>query len=113
LRAAVNAYHAEHTLSVVPKITLPPKAEGHHRWLTRNEAARPLSETMINLLRARRCRRSMVEDQLHHQASERCPRFRRQLQPCGRAAGVVRQAAPEQIYLMLRARSSIVSVPFP
>ena len=42
LRAAVNAYHAEHTLSVVPKITLPPKAEGRHRWLTRNEAARPL-----------------------------------------------------------------------
>ena len=25
LRAAVNAYHAEHTLSVVPKITLPPR----------------------------------------------------------------------------------------
>jgi integrase len=42
LRAAVNVYHAEHTLSVVPKITLPPKAEGRHRWLTRNEAARLL-----------------------------------------------------------------------
>lgn len=42
LRAAVNAYHAEHTLSVVPKITLPRKAEGRHRWLTRNEAARLL-----------------------------------------------------------------------
>lgn len=42
-RAAINAYHAEHTLSVVPKITLPPKAEGRHRWLTRNEAARLLS----------------------------------------------------------------------
>jgi integrase len=42
LRAAVNAYHAEHTLSVVPKITPPPKAEGRHRWLTRNEAARLL-----------------------------------------------------------------------
>jgi integrase len=27
---------------VVPKITLPPKAEGRHRWLTRNEAARLL-----------------------------------------------------------------------
>jgi hypothetical protein len=38
----VNAYHAEHTLSIVPKITLPPKAEGRHRWLTRNEAARLL-----------------------------------------------------------------------
>jgi len=43
LRAAVNRYHAEHTLNVVPKITLPPKAEGRHRWLTRNEAARLLS----------------------------------------------------------------------
>jgi len=42
LRAAINAYHAEHTLSVVPKITLPAKAEGRHRWLTRNEAARLL-----------------------------------------------------------------------
>jgi integrase len=42
LRAAVNAYHAEHTLSVVPKITLPAKADGRHRWLTRNEAARLL-----------------------------------------------------------------------
>ena len=42
MRAAVNAYHAEHTLSVVPKITLPPKTEGRHRWLTRNEAARLL-----------------------------------------------------------------------
>ena len=38
----MNAYHAEHTLSVVPKITMPPKAEGRHRWLTRNEAARLL-----------------------------------------------------------------------
>jgi len=42
LRAAVNFYHAEHTLSVVPKITLPPKADGRHRWLTRHEAARLL-----------------------------------------------------------------------
>jgi hypothetical protein len=31
----------------------------------------------------------------------------------GRADGVVRQAGPEQIYLMLRAQSSIVSVSFP
>ncbi|QOZ32086.1 hypothetical protein [Bradyrhizobium sp. CCBAU 53421] len=46
LRAAVNAYHAEHTLTVVPKITLPPKAEGRHRWLTRNEAARLLGATI-------------------------------------------------------------------
>lgn len=40
LRAAINAYHAEHVLNVVPKITLPTKAGGRHRWLTRNEAAR-------------------------------------------------------------------------
>ena len=38
----MNAYHAEHVLNVVPKITLPPKAEGRQRWLTRNEAARLL-----------------------------------------------------------------------
>jgi hypothetical protein len=54
----------------------------------------------------------MVEDQPRHQARERCPRFRRQLRPCGRAGGIVRQAAPEQIWLVLRARSSIVSVSF-
>lgn len=42
LRAAVNCYHAEHTLSFLPKITLPTKAEGRYRWLTRNEAARLL-----------------------------------------------------------------------
>ena len=42
LRAAVNAYHAEHTLNFVPKISLPEKKEGRHRWLTRNEAARLL-----------------------------------------------------------------------
>jgi integrase len=42
LRAAINAYHAEHTLNVVPKITLPQKTQGRHRWLTRNEAARLL-----------------------------------------------------------------------
>jgi len=40
LRAAINAYHAEHVLNVVPKITLPAKAGGRLRWLTRNEAAR-------------------------------------------------------------------------
>jgi hypothetical protein len=40
LRAAINAYHAEHVLNVVPKVTLPAKADGRHRWLTRNEAAR-------------------------------------------------------------------------
>ncbi len=42
LRAAVNAYHAEHTLDFVPKISLPRKKQGRQRWLTRNEAARLL-----------------------------------------------------------------------
>jgi len=42
LRAAVNAYHGEHTLNVLPRITLPPKTDGRQRWLTRNEAARLL-----------------------------------------------------------------------
>jgi integrase len=42
LRAAVNAYHAENTLDFLPKISLPEKKEGRHRWLTRNEAARLL-----------------------------------------------------------------------
>jgi integrase len=42
LRAAINAYLAEHTLNVVPKITLLRKSEGRQRWLTRNEAARLL-----------------------------------------------------------------------
>src|SRR3954467_634781 len=46
LRAAVNAYHAEHTLNVVPKITLPEKTEGRQRWLTRNEAARLLGAAL-------------------------------------------------------------------
>lgn len=46
LRAAINVYHAEHTLNVVPKITLPPKTEGRQRWLTRNEAARLLGAAM-------------------------------------------------------------------
>jgi len=42
LRSAVNAYHAEHTLNVVPKISMPPRREGRKRWLTRGEAARLL-----------------------------------------------------------------------
>jgi len=46
LRAAINAYHAEHTLNVVPKVTLPQKTEGRQRWLTRNEAARLLGAAM-------------------------------------------------------------------
>jgi hypothetical protein len=46
LRAALNAYHAEYVLLVVPKITLPTKSEGWHRWLTRNEAARLLGAAL-------------------------------------------------------------------
>lgn len=46
LRAAVNAYHAEHTLSFVPRVTLPAKTEGRQRWLTRNEAARLLGAAL-------------------------------------------------------------------
>jgi hypothetical protein len=46
LRAAINAYHAEHTLGVVPKVTMSPKAEGRRRWLTRNEAARLFGAAM-------------------------------------------------------------------
>ncbi|WP_445490248.1 hypothetical protein [Rhodopseudomonas sp. RCAM05734] len=42
LRAAVNVYHGEHTLDVVPKVTLPEKKKGRERWLLRSEAARLL-----------------------------------------------------------------------
>ena len=54
LRAAINAYHAEHTLNVVPKITLPQKTEGRQRWLTRNEAARLLGAAMGYIWNTRR-----------------------------------------------------------
>jgi hypothetical protein len=46
MRAAINAYHAEHTLNVVPKVTMPAKAEGRQRWLTRNDAARLFGAAM-------------------------------------------------------------------
>lgn len=46
LRAAINAYHAEHKLNVVPKITLPQKTQGRQRWLTRTEAARLLGAAL-------------------------------------------------------------------
>ncbi|QOZ67148.1 hypothetical protein WN72_13105 [Bradyrhizobium arachidis] len=46
LRAAINAYHAEHVLNFVPKIVLPDKTEGRQRWLTRNEAARLLGAAL-------------------------------------------------------------------
>jgi integrase len=42
LRAAVNYYHGEHTLDMVPKITLPAKGSPRQRWLTRQEVARLL-----------------------------------------------------------------------
>lgn len=40
LRAAVNYYHGEHTLDMVPKITLPEKGSPRQKWLTRQEVAR-------------------------------------------------------------------------
>ena len=39
LRAAVNYYHGEYTLDVVPKITLPDKCLPRERWMTRQEVA--------------------------------------------------------------------------
>jgi integrase len=38
----VNYYHGEHTLDMVPKITLPEKGGVRQRWLTRQEVARLL-----------------------------------------------------------------------
>lgn len=46
LRAAVNAYHGDHVLDAVPKITLPAKSESRDRWLTRTEAARLLGAAL-------------------------------------------------------------------
>jgi hypothetical protein len=46
LRAALNAYHAEHTLDLVPKIALPEKRKGRERWLLRSEAARLLGAAL-------------------------------------------------------------------
>ncbi|SMD20289.1 site-specific integrase [Rhizobium sp. RU36D] len=42
LRAAINYYHGEYTLDMVPKITLPEKGTPRQRWLTRQEVARLL-----------------------------------------------------------------------
>jgi integrase len=39
LRAAINYYHGEYTLDVVPKVTLPEKSLPRERWLTRQEVA--------------------------------------------------------------------------
>lgn len=40
LRAAINYYHGEYTLDMVPKVTLPEKSMPRERWLTRQEVAR-------------------------------------------------------------------------
>ena len=45
LRAAINHYHAEHTLDAVPVVTLPAKPPPRERWLTRSEVARLLWAT--------------------------------------------------------------------
>ncbi|MEZ2132743.1 MULTISPECIES: tyrosine-type recombinase/integrase [unclassified Sinorhizobium] len=42
LRAAINHYHAEETLDMVPKVTLPDKGEPRQSWLTRQEVAKLL-----------------------------------------------------------------------
>lgn len=42
LRAAMNYYHAENTLDMVPKVTLPDRGEPRQRWLTREEVAKLL-----------------------------------------------------------------------
>lgn len=39
LRAAINYYHAEYTLGVVPKVSLPEKGEPRQTWLTRSDMA--------------------------------------------------------------------------
>ncbi|TMV05003.1 site-specific integrase [Brucella haematophila] len=39
LRAAINHYHKEYGLDVVPAVTLPDKSLPRERWLTRNEVA--------------------------------------------------------------------------
>lgn len=46
LRAAVNAYHADHVLTAVPTITLPAKSLPRDRWLTRTEGARLLAAAL-------------------------------------------------------------------
>jgi hypothetical protein len=46
LRAAINAYHAEHMLFAVPVVTMPEKAPGREEWLTRGQAARLLAAAL-------------------------------------------------------------------
>lgn len=40
LRAAINAYHAEHPLDALPVVTLPEASESRPHWLRRDEVAR-------------------------------------------------------------------------
>ena len=46
LRAAIGAWHADYVLNFIPVVTLPAKAEGRKRWLTRLEAARLLGAAL-------------------------------------------------------------------
>jgi len=46
MRAAINAYHAEHVLFAVPVVTLPEKSPGREQWLTRGQAARLLGAAL-------------------------------------------------------------------
>jgi hypothetical protein len=46
LRAAINAYHAEHMLFAVPVVTMPEKVPGREEWLTRQQAARLLAAAL-------------------------------------------------------------------
>jgi integrase len=50
MRAALNYYHAENTLDMVPKVTLPEKGQPRQRWLTRSEVAQ-----LIRAARSKRC----------------------------------------------------------
>lgn len=54
LRAAIRAYHAEHTLDAVPVVTLPEASAPRDRWLTRAEAARMLRAARSHPQRATR-----------------------------------------------------------
>jgi integrase len=42
LRAAINYYHAENTLDMVPRVTLPEKGTPRQTWLTREDVAKLL-----------------------------------------------------------------------
>ena len=46
LRAAINAYHAEHMLFAVPVVTMPERTPGREEWLTRQQAARLLAAAL-------------------------------------------------------------------